>query len=445
MMHLMIKQPKIILSLVFCLTMINKIKAQIGFDSSKVQIHFQQTVVTQYHTKFNSPYQGTNSLQPSEPGATSLTTTLFLGVRLLKNTVLYFNPEIAGGAGLSKATGLAGYANGETFRVGNPKPQVYVGRLYIDHYFAISDKKIAFEEGPNELAGLRPEKYVRVIGGRFAMSDFFDNNDYSHDPRTQFLNWSLMGYGAYDYAANTRGYTWGGIVELGLEKWAIRASAAMVPRTANASQMNPDLKNALAKQIEFEYRWDKIKKGCLTLLAYQNKANMGNYTQAVLQATNNNQLPDITSTRIVGNTKWGVGLNLAQQVTNNTGAFARVSYNDGKNETWMFTEIDNSISLGLNGKGTKWKRGNDTWGAAFVSNGISANHQKYLANGGIGFMTGDGKLNYNREHIFEAFYSIMLHDNHFFLSPDYQFVLNPAYNKDRGPVSLFALRVHVKF
>lgn len=415
-------------------------------DSSRFQLHFQQTVVTQNHLYFSAPYSGVNSLQQKEDAATSLTTTLYTGFKLFKYTTVYFNPEIAGGAGLSKATGIAGFANGETFRVGNPKPQVYVARLYFDQYIPLSKNTKYVEEGTNQLAGIRPEEYLRVIGGRFAISDFFDNNSYSHDPRTQFLNWSLMGNGAYDYAANTRGYTWGGVLELGLKSWSFRAAAAMVPRTANASNMDPDLKNALAKQVEAQYNWGTQRTGSIRVLAFHNKAFMGVYSQAILVGQQTSTTPDITLTRKVGNTKWGFGVNAEQQLTQNMGVFARASWNDGTNETWMFTEIDNSASLGVSGNGSRWKRGEDTWGVASVSNGISTDHRNYLAAGGHGFMVGDGRLNFGREYIAEAFYNIMVKNNLFFITPDYQFVLNPAYNKDRqGPVHLFALRVHVNF
>jgi len=420
------------------------VHAQLLNDSSRFQVHFQQTVVTQGHTGFKAPYEGSHSLSQSEDAQTSLTTTLYTGIKTWKYGAIYFNPEIAGGAGLSGATGIAGFTNGETFRVGNPKPQVYVARLYLDQYIPLTRNSSYQEEDINRLAGNIPDKYLRIVGGRFAVSDFFDCNTYSHDPRTQFLNWSLMGNGAYDYAANTRGYTWGGMLELGLTNWSFRAAAAMVPRTANASHMDPDLANALAKQAEIEYRWGAAKKGAIRLLLFHNKANMGTYTTTVDMAQQTGSTPDITLTRKAGNTKYGAGINVEQQLTENTGLFARASWNDGKHETWMFTEIDNSVSAGISGNGARWKRAGDTWGVAVVSNGISTDHQQYLKAGGSGFMIGDGNLTYGRESIAEVFYNAMFHD-HFFITPDYQFVVNPAYNKDRGPVHIFALRVRTTF
>lgn len=443
MMHLTIKSYQNIL----CSVLIGagSFDAFAQTDSTKLQVHFQQTVVTQYHPNFSASYSGPNSLQPHEEAQTSLTTTLFTGYKITNTTRIYFNPEIAGGAGLSRATGVAGFPNGETFRVGNPKPQVYVARLYIDQYIPLSKKRSWVDEDINQLTGNIPTHYLRVIGGRFAISDFFDNNTYSHDPRSRFLNWSLMSNGSYDYAANTRGYTWGVVLEYRKENIALRAAAAMVPRDANASNMNPNIDKALAKQIEAEYGWGENRKGVIRFLVFENTANMGKYKQAISDTTFTHTQPNITQSRADGRTKFGFGLNVEQALTKNIGAFARASWNDGRTETWMFTEIDNSISAGIVGKGRKQKWGDDYWGLAVVSNGISSDHQKYLAAGGTGFMVGDGQLDYQREYIFEAFYNALLHDNHLFITPDYQFVINPAYNKQRGPVHIFAIRFQTKF
>lgn len=419
--------------------------AQIVDDSSRFQLHFQQTVVTQYHPGFSAPYSGPNSMGTKEEGQTSLTATLFTGVRLSKNTAVYFNPEIAGGAGLSRATGAAGFPNGETFRVGNPKPQVYVARLFVTQYIPLSKAREAVSEDVNELAGTVPQRYIQVTAGRFAISDFFDNNSYSHDARTQFLNWSLMGNGAYDYAANTRGYTWGAVIAYVVPGWAVRAGAALVPTTANASIMDGRIKDAHALQLEAERNWGQTRKGAVRLLLYTNGAHMGNYNQAVAEASASGTLPDVTTTRAYRRNKTGLGINAEQQISEHTGVFVRAGWNDGRTETWMFTEIDQSVSAGISGNPSFFKRNNDLWGLAFVLNGISKEHRNYLAAGGTGFMIGDGRLNYAPEGIAELFYSMDVHDEHFYVTPDYQFILNPAYNKDRGPLHVFSLRVHSKF
>jgi high affinity Mn2+ porin len=421
-----------------------RLLADNGKDSARFQLHFQQTIVTQYHPDFSAKYTGPNSMLTSEDQQTSLTSTFFAGLRLAKNTFVYFNPEIAGGSGLSKALGAAGFPNGETFRVGNPKPQVYVARIYISHYISLGNEKTGVEDDFNQLAGYFPKKYIHLVAGRFAISDFFDNNSYSHDPRTQFFNWSLMSNGAYDYAANTRGYTWGGVAELGLDKWVFRIGAGMVPTSANASTMDGNIKEAHALQAEADYNWGTTKKGTVRLLVYQNAAHMGNYQDAVSTAKQDGTNPDITTTRSYGRTKSGIGINIEQRLTNDLGMFARASWNDGINETWMFTEIDQSASIGLLGNASFIKRPKDIWGIATVVNGISKNHQQYLAAGGTGFMIGDGALNYAPETILELFYNSSIYEDHFFITPDYQFVLNPAYNKDRGPIHVLGIRVHVR-
>jgi len=444
MMHLMTKIYKQVVVRIILLTAIIPTAriAKAGEKDPITTFHFQQTVVTQMHPGFSAKYTGSHSLNTKSEIQTSLTTTLFSGIRIGKNTSIYFNPEIAGGAGISRATGVAGFPNGETFRIGNPAPQIYVARLLMEQYIPLSKETRKREDGVNQLAGNIPNQYIRLVAGRFAISDYFDNNSVSHDPRTQFLNWSLMSNGAYDYAANTRGYTYGGVIELATKIATIRFGAAMVPTKANQSVMDGNISKSHSYNLEIEKSWGpENRKGVIRILAFQNNARMGNYTQAILMSST----PVIDSTSQLGRTKYGFGVNIEKQLSDLVTLFARASWNDGKNETWMFTEIDQSISTGISGNGSNWKRINDVWGVAAVMNGISKEHQNYLSAGGSGFMVGDGKLNYGREFILELFYNAEVHDQHFFVTPDYQFIMNPAYNKDRGPVSVFALRVQSKF
>lgn len=424
---------------VFMITIACMLTARAQISKDNISFHFQQTVVTQGHPSFSAPYTGSHSLITKEEIATSLTTTMYLALRPAKYTTLYFNPEIAGGAGMSRATGVAGFPNGETFRVGNPAPQVYMARIYVEQLIPLSKETITREDGVNQVKGIVPASYVKIAAGRFAISDFFDCNSVSHDPRSQFLNWSLMSNGAYDYAANTRGYTWGGLVEVAIPAFTFRTAMALVPKEANLSNMELNISNAHAFQAEIEKSWGK---GIIRFLVFSNKAHMGNYDASVAL---NPVAPSILDTRLTGRMKSGFGINTEQKVSENSTAFFRASWNDGKNETWMFTEIDQSVSGGISGNGKKWKRVNDVWGIAGVLNGISEQHRHYMAAGGNGFMVGDGRLNYANEFILELFYNVEVHDQHFFITPDYQFVLNPAYNKDRGPVHVLALRVQSKF
>ncbi|WP_337042843.1 carbohydrate porin [Emticicia sp. 17c] len=405
--------------------------------NQKFNFHFQQTVVTQYQPGVHASYSGQNSFSTKEEAQTSVTSTFFIGVRLGKNTEVYLNPELAGGSGLSRATGVAGFPNGETFRVGNPKPTVYVGRVYIRQYIPLTHETTQATNAINQLAGAHPTKYLSFVIGKFSLADFFDNNTFSHDPRTQFLNWSLMSNGAYDYAANVRGYTQGVMLEYVSPSFAIRYAAAQVPLEANGAKLDGKLGKALSHQVEVEKPFGNSR---IRLLGFVNRANMGNYKLATQLST-----PDITATRQYSREKAGIGINFEHQFSDDLGFFARGSINDGRNETWAFTEIDQSISAGIALHGTKWHRTEDTFGFAVVANGISKAHQQYLNAGGVGFMVGDGKLHYGTEDILEIYYRYYLHEDHFWISPDYQFILNPAYNKDRGPANVFGVRVHVEF
>jgi high affinity Mn2+ porin len=421
--------------------------AQNNNDSTKnwLSFHFQQTTVYQMQPGVSGKYHSDFSLSPNEEDAISLTTTLFLGAKLWKGAEAYFNPELAGGSGLSAARGVAGFTNGETFRIGNPAPQPYIARAFITQKFALNNNKFWQTDGANKIGSYQPEKYFSVTAGKFSLADYFDNNKYSHDPRTQFLNWSLMSTGAWDYAANTRGYTVGLVLQFVSPIWSIRYAAGLVPEYANGPTLETNYSKYNSQVVEIE-KTVKInkRKGSLKLLAFNNFANMGRYKKAI-EPNIFMQMPDITKTRNGAREKYGFSLNYEQELNDFIGLFGRISWNDGLNETWAFTEIDQSFSLGFSANGSKWKRNEDMFGIAFVANGISTDHQNYLKAGGKGFMIGDGNLNYAPEMILELFYNALLHEDHFWLSPDYQIVVNPAYNQDRGPAHVFALRFHAEF
>ena len=409
----------------------------------RFNLHFQQTIITQAKPGFNAKYSGTNSLSTKSESATSFTTTLFGGARLWKGAEFYFNPEMAGGKGLSQALGVAGFTNGETFRIGSPAPAIYIARAYLIQTFGWGNEVDTLADDANQLAGLRKKRYLSIRAGKFGLSDLFDNNAFSHDPRSQFMNWSLMDNGAWDYPANTRGYVFGTAIEFGQPNWTLRFAATMVTNTANGSVWDAKIGKAHAFTLEYEKRYSiGGQKGTLRILGYDNSAMMGSYRLAILQ---NPIAPDITSTRAYGRDKYGFGVNLEQNINANLGMFAKTSYNDGKTETWAFTEIDRTISLGAILKGDAWKQKDAEAALAFVANGISKDHRNYLADGGYGFIIGDGKLNYAPEMITELYYKFNAYQKKLFLTPDYQFVINPAYNKDRGPVHVFSLRAHVEF
>lgn len=299
----------------------------------------------------------------------------------------------------------------------------------------------------NQFRYKQPVSYVSLTMGKFGIADFFDLNKYSHDPRRQFLNWALMNNGAWDYPANTRGYTWAAIIEIVKLNWAMRVSSAMVPVVATGPYMDLDLANAHSETAEFEKSYSiNSRKGILRVLGFFTHAHMGNYQAAIDQVRYlSGATPDITATRTPGNAKYGFGINGEQSLTENIGLFFRAGWNDGANETWAYTEIDRTINAGIVINGKKWSRSEDELGLAVVVNGVSHDHRDYLKAGGLGFMLGDGNLNYGNEFITEIYYSMHLNSKYFWISPDYQLISNPAYNKDRGPVHVFALRAHVEF
>ncbi len=419
---------------------------------AKWTTHFQLTVVSQGHPSFKAAYSGPNSLaDTAESGVTSITSTLFIGRKLWKGAAVYFNPEIAGGKGISKATGIAGFPNGETFRIGDPTPTLYVARAYLQQHIALANAHYqAIADDANQLGGSIPDSRITLSAGKFALSDFFDDNVYSHDPRSQFLNWSLMSNGAWDYPANTRGYTLGLVAELVQPGWALRIGTAQVPVKANGPVLDKKITRANGETAELEKTYTLYHQpGTIRLLAFYNVSRAPSYTTTLdqVKAGDSSNLPIISGDEAgkqFGGKKFGWGISINQDLSSNIGSFFRASWNDGKTATWAFTEIDKSISGGLHFNGKMWKRQNDHLGAAFVINGISADHRDFLRAGFHGFMVGDGHLNYGSEGIIECYYAAQLFQ-HIVLSADYQFVNNPGYNKDRGPAHIFALRGHIEF
>ncbi|GAC1601170.1 MAG: hypothetical protein NVS3B25_28940 [Hymenobacter sp.] len=410
-------------------------------------LHFQQTAIKQWHSEFRAPYTDSLlSLQSREKAKLSVTTTVFMVRRLWHGGSLVFNPEIAGGSGLSKASGVAGALNGETFRVGSAEPALYLARLYVRQRWALNNATSMEEDDLNQLAGPEPTHYLSVTAGKISIADYFDQNSYSHDPRTQFFNWSLMSAGAWDYPANVRGYTVGAVVEYVTPTFALRAATTLVPTYANGPLLDYRYSRAHSETLELTKAYNVAgHPGTVRLLGYRTVAPMGSYDLA-RQVVVQGQAPDITQVRTDGRTKTGFVVNGEQEISSTVGLFGRYSYNDGRNETWAFTEIDHSGSVGASSTGSRWHRTADRLGAALVVNGISPEHRAYLAAGGQGFIIGDGQLNYALEYIAELYYSLAVPKYHAAISPDYQLVVNPAYNRDRsGPVHVVALRVHVTF
>jgi len=406
-------------------------------------VHFQATTVTQYHPEFKAPYSGKNSLDPDSEHETTITSTLFLGVRLWKGAELYVNPELSGGSGLSHTLGVAGFPNGEAFRVGDAQPRVYLGRLMLRQTLAAGEERERVEEDANQLAGSRPVRRWTLTLGKFGVGDFFDDNAYSHDPRTQFLNWADWTAGAWDYSADTRGYTWGFVLEYDGADWSARVGASAEPLVANGIQFDTDLLEAHALALEGERRYEIVgRKGAARALLFYNRARMGSYREAIDEAAGG--APDVTTTRREGRTKWGFVVNLEQDLGGGAGLFFRGSWNDGKNEAWAYAEIERSVTAGVLRRGLIPGRSGDEAGVAIIVNILSRDHRDYLGAGGFGFMIGDGRLSYALETIAELYYQAAV-VSHLWFAAGYQFVAHPGYNADRGPVHVLGARLHAEF
>jgi high affinity Mn2+ porin len=408
--------------------------------------HLQQTVIGQIHPDFRSQYEGVNSLLAHEKDRYSVTSTVFIGRHLWKGGDIYIDPELSGGQGLSGSVGVAGALNGETYRIANASPELAIpfARIYLRQNFELGGERIIQDDGQNQINETTSANRIVVTLGKYSLTDMFDNNSVAHDPRSQFFNWSIWEAGAWDYAADTKGYTVGGTIEYISPVFSIRAATDMVPQVANQLILDPNITKAHSETFELEIPHNIFPNpGTIRFLVYHTFAHMGNYRQAIAQA-NDTTAPDITATRAYGRTKYGFDLNIEQQFSKTLAGFMRASWDDGKNETWAFTEIDRSICAGFSLDGIFRKPGEDIFRAAAVVNGISDDHRAYLAAGGYGFIIGDGKLNYALECIAELQYLTHI-TNYFALSVDYQLVVNPAYNVDRGPVNVFGVRGHVEF
>ncbi len=410
--------------------------------------HLQFTGILQGHPSFNAPYSGQNSLTTEHERAYSVTTTLYLGRKLWQGAALYFNPEMAGGKGIGSTLGIAGFPNGETFRIGNPEPTVYIARIFLrqhisldkDHYEDITDDQ-------NQVKERVSTSRITLTAGKFSIGDFFDNSNVSHDPRSDFMNWALMNNGAYDYAANTRGYTYGFTAEYVRPGWTLRLATALEPKYANGPELDWHYTHTSSENLELEKRYTLHgHKGTVRLLSFLNINKAPNYNDVVAAKLNGSDTSmDVLYGKKYGSKKLGFGLNAEQELSSAINAFLRLGWNDGKTASWAFAEIDNTVSGGIRISGQSWKRTADNIGVAVLSNGISSGHRNFLNNGGYGFMIGDGQLShYRRENTAEVFYESKIFSN-LWATLDYQFVDHPAYNKDRGPVHVFAARLHLEF
>jgi high affinity Mn2+ porin len=406
-------------------------------------VHGQFTAVEQGYPAFRSPYEGANSLSGANQAQNTVSATAFVGFRPWDGTDIYINPEITQGFGLSDTLGIAGFPNFEAQKAAFPAPRADMARVYVQQTFGLGGEQEAIEDGPNQIAGKEDISRITIVAGRFAVTDFFDKNAYANDGRTQFFNWNIDCCGSYDWTMDQISYTWGAMAELNQKSWAFRAGYFLVPVVSNSDDFDTHFPDG--EYIgELELRYSLFSQpGKLRLMAWANEANMGSYAAALAEPTTTPTYPDITLVRQV-RTNYGFDVNLEQAISNDVGVFSRATWSPGQDEIIGWTDCDESLSAGAQVKGVSWGRPDDKIGVAGVIEGLSPVARAYFAAGGLGILIGDGMLSYQPEKILETYYSYSL-NAWSSLSFDYQFVADPAYNADRGPVHIFAGRLHAEF
>jgi len=416
------------------------------FKSTRFWLSGQANFIFQTHPDFHAPYSGPHSLGPRYEKATSRLMTLYAGVRLDHSTEVLVDVEEAGGDALSLGFGLAGNTNLDIVRNPLLSKNPYLGRGMFHHVFALSDDKVENQRNAFSLFEELPRRRLEFRIGKFSMPDFFDINSVGSDTHFQFINWTTDNNGAWDYAADTRGYTVGAVLDFEERNWGIRFAEALMPKVANGIDLVWRPWEAHAENYEFELRKGLIprKSGVIRLLAYTNSANMGIYRDQVIKAAAAHTAPDITDHPWHITMKYGFGINLEQSLSRYLTAFARFGWNDGRTESFAYTEVEQTFAEGIAANGSWWHRKQDRAGVAFVSNAIKKDHQNYLSAGGLGFLLGDGHLNYGRENILESYYTLHLWRG-IYVAPGVQHINDPGYNRDRGPVVVPSFRLHVEF
>jgi len=405
------------------------------------QLHGQTTYIQQGYPSFRSQYEGQNSLAGSAQTRNTASATAFLGLRPWEGGEVFYAPELAQGYGLSGTLGLGGFSNGEAQKAGFAYPHYNTSRLFYRQTFGLGGEQEAIEEDTTHFGGKVDISRLSFMVGRVFIPDFIDNNSYADEPRTGFLNWSIWAAGAFDFPADQPGYSWGAFAEFNQKDWAVRAGYLLMPKESNSNYFDRNVFSRGEYLFETELRYSLLSHpGKLRLIGWVNSAYSGSYAETLANPDLN---LDITQTRR-GRIKYGVVANVEQSLSDDFGLFSRLSWNNGKTEIMAFTDIDASASFGGVLKGTAWGRPDDRIGLAGVINGLSADHRAFIAAGGIGILIGDGALNYRTEKVLETYYSLGLQKKTT-LTFDYQLITNPAYNADRGPVSVISGRFHSEF
>ena len=415
-----------------------------AIDPNSWNVHGQLTFVEHGYPAFRSPYQGPNSLTGANQIQNTMSATAFLGYRPRDGTEIYVNPELMQGFGLDNTLGVAGFPNGEAQKSNFPIPRIDIARVFVRQTFGLGGEQETIEDGPNQLAGKQDISRITATAGRFSVLDIFDGNTYSHDPRVDFLGWNMYCCGSYDLTMDKIGYTWGAAVELNQKSWTIRGGYFLVPIVSNNNSYDTQILERGEYIGEFELRYSLFSQaGKLRLMGWMNVANMGGYAEALAMPVTTPNYPAITLTRQV-RTNYGFVANVEQAITSELGIFSRASWSPGLVEIIGWTDCDESLSFGTVLKGSAWGRPDDKIGVGGVVEGLSSIARAYFAAGGLGILIGDGQLNYRPEQIVEVYYAYSLNKSAT-LTFDYQFVNNPGYNADRGPVSILSGRLHAQF
>jgi high affinity Mn2+ porin len=409
-----------------------------------VALHGQATLVEQGNGSFRSPYQGPNSFDSGAKGRETFDATLYAGIRPWAGAEIWINPEIDQGFGLSNSLGIAGFPSAEAYKVGKSSPYLKFPRAFLRQTFNLSGASSEVEGDINQLAGRQTQNRLVITIGKFSTVDIFDANSYAHDPRGDFLNWSLVDTGTFDYGGNGWGYTYGLASELYLGRWTLRGGVFDMSRSPGDAALDPSF-NQFELDGEVEERHSLAgQPGAIKITVFDTRGDIGAFADAIALSQVTGQPADIAAVRRY-RSRTGVNLSLQQQLTANLGVFVRAGLDDGNLETFDFTDVDRTVAAGLSWRGKVWGRPDDTIGLAGVDNGISHIHEQFLADGGKGILVGDGQLPHpGDERILETYYDWAV-GKHLAVTLDYQFIANPAYNRDRGPVSLGAVRVHAQF
>jgi hypothetical protein len=407
----------------------------------------QANFVYQTNPEFYAAYSGEHSFRSNYDKANGRIMTLYGGFQFTKLGEVLVSAEEAGGLGLSSALGIAAFPNLDAVRDPTLSEAPYLARVMYHQVFSLTANETAASRGPLSTFSQLPSRRLELRIGKFAITDFFDTNSVGGDSHLQFLNWAVDQNGAYDFTADARGYTWGVMVEYQSPKWGARFAEALMPGPNNGGPLVWNLHKANTSNMEFELHRGLLpkKEGTIRLLAYVNNANMGIYRYANQQYLEGRVAqPDIGNHSLQVTTKYGFGINMEQALSKDVTAYGRFGWDNGKTESWSFTEIDQTFSGGVGVDGHAWRRNNDRAGIAFATNGIAKDHILYLSYGGLGFVLGDGGLNYGRENLLESYYTAHIWRG-IYLGPDIQYVVHPGYNEARGPVVLPSFRVHVEF